>query len=96
MAVWIALLGSAFVYLIWLSWFDTRHHRPWVAMAAAYLAAAYLGILVVLVASPWVRLPLWLTVGAFVLVEVLVRSLHRLDKLDGLPALRPQYPVENP
>jgi hypothetical protein len=96
MAVWIVLLGSAFGYLIWLSWFDTRHHRPWVAMSAAYLAAAYLGVIVVLIVSPWIQLPVWLTTGVAVLVEVLVRSLHRVDKLGDIAPLRPQYPVENP
>ncbi len=95
MAWWLVALAAAFVYLIWLSWFDARHHRPYVALSAALLATAYLGMIVVVAADPWISLPLWPTIGVFVLVEVIVRSLHRLAALREI-AVRPQYPVENP
>ena len=88
-------LTGAFVYLIWLSWIDVRHHRPYVAMSAALLASVYLGALVVSVADPWVSLPLWPTILAFVAVEAIVRSAHRLVALGGM-GWRAQSPVENP
>lgn len=97
MAWWLGLLAAAFAYLVWLSWFDTRHHRPIVAASAAFLAAAYLGTASVVVVEPLVALPLWPTILAFVLVEVAMRSLHRLRELGTEhPTFRPQYPLENP
>ena len=88
-------LSTAFLYLAWLAWIDDREHRPIVAGSAALLAATYLAMLVVVVADPWVALPLGWTIVAFVLVEVVVRSIHRLGVLTVM-RYRPQYPVENP
>ena len=95
MALWLVPLAAAFLYLAWLAWVDDREHRPIVASSAALLAAAYLAMLVVLVADPWVALPLWWTMAAFVLVEVVVRSIHRLGVMTAV-RLSPRYPVENP
>ena len=59
------------------------------------LAAAYLAMFVVLVADPWLALPLWWTMAAFVLVEIVVRGIHRLG-VNLAVRYNPQYPVENP
>ena len=91
----LGLLSAAFAYLAWLSWFDTRHRRPMVSAAAALLAAAYLAVLVVAALSPWIALPVGITVVSFVAVEIGVRIMHRLDVLAGASASTP-YPVENP
>lgn len=95
MTLWLVLLAAAFLYLAWLAWVDDREHRPVVASSAAFLAAAYLGMLVVVLVDPWVALPLWWTMAAFVLVEIVVRSIHRLSVMTVMQ-YRPQYPVENP
>ena len=89
MGFWIGALACTFAYLIWLSWIDVRHHRPYVALSAALLASVYLGVLVVTVTDPWVALPLWPTILAFIGVEAIVRSAHRLATL-GSFSLRPQ------
>lgn len=93
MGFWIGALACAFAYLIWLSWIDVRHHRPYVALSAALLASVYLGVLVVTVANPWVSLPLWPTVLVFIGVEAIVRSVHRLATLGDF-SLRPQGPAD--
>ncbi len=95
MALWLVPLAAAFLYLAWLAWVDDREHRPIVASSAALLAAAYLAMFVVLVADPWLALPLWWTMAAFVLVEIVVRGIHRLG-VNLAVRYNPQYPVENP
>jgi hypothetical protein len=95
MALWLVPLAAAFFYLVWLAWVDDREHRPIVAGSAALLAAAYLAMLVVVVADPWIALPLWWTMAAFVLVEIVVRGIHRLGVMTAV-RLSPRYPVENP
>ena len=95
MTLWLVPLAAAFLYLAWLAWADDREHRPVVASSAALLAAAYLAMVVVVVADPWVALPLWWTMAAFVLVEVVVRTTHRIGVMTVM-RYRPQYPVENP
>ena len=95
MALWIVPLAAAFLYLVWLAWVDDREHRPIVAGSAALLAAAYLAMVVVMVADPWVALPLWWTMAAFVLVEIVVRSIHRLGVMTTM-RVRAEYPIENP
>jgi hypothetical protein len=96
MAWWLAALGSATVYLIWLSWADARHDRPYVALSAALLAAAYLGAFVVVALSPWASLPMVPTMLTFVVVEVVVRSLHRFAPFGRELPLSPRYPIQNP
>lgn len=96
MAFWLGALGVSFLYLVWLVWFDVRHHRPYVALFAAILAAVYLGVTVTVAASPWVSLPLWPTIVAFVAVEVIVRSSHWISTLRDVTTVHPHYPVEVP
>jgi len=79
MGSWIGLLFAAFLYCVWLAWFDTRHHHPIIATTAALLAAVYLALTTVAVADQWVNLPLWPTIVAFVMVEAIVRTLHRFS-----------------
>ena len=96
MAWWLAALGAATAYLIWLSWAEARRHRLLVALSAALLAAAYAGVFVVVAVSPWVSLPVVPTMLAFVVVEVIVRSMRRFGSFGRRLPLGPRYPIENP
>jgi hypothetical protein len=96
MAWWLAASGAATAYLIWLSWSEARHHRPLVALSAALLAAAYVGVFVVLAVSPLVSLPVVPTMVVFVVVEVIVRSMRRFGWFGHRLPFGPRYPIENP